>query len=103
MDFCRRFADWYRNEEQTCYLTEFVDKIRRCHKHIYLGYLESPITRELDLYCVKAVVPSMLTMTFGVQNQRINPERIRQGAVAAGIRRKPIAAEEINRTPHPFP
>ncbi|MED9904702.1 MAG: YcaO-like family protein [Lachnospiraceae bacterium] len=103
VDFCRRFADWYRNEEQTCYLTEFVDKIRRCHKHIYLGYLESPITRELDLYCVKAVVPSMLTMTFGVQNQRINPERIRQGAVAAGIRRKPIAAEEINKTPHPFP
>ena len=68
-----------------------------------MGVLESKVNRELGLWCVKAVVPSMLTMTFGVKNQRLNLERIRKGAVEAGITDREIPEEEINVTPHPFP
>ena len=37
------------------------------------------------------------------KNQRLNLERIRKGAVDAGITDREIPEEEINTTPHPFP
>lgn len=103
VDFTEQFSDWYGRKERTFTLAQFVERFRNYHKDIYVGMLDSDVNRELGLCCVKAVVPSMLTMTFGVKNQRLNLDRIRKGAVAAGITNHEIPEEEINVTPHPFP
>ena len=103
VDFTERFRDWYGREDRTFTLDQFAERFRKYHRDIYVGVLESKVNRELGLWCVKAVVPSMLTMTFGVKNQRLNLDRIRKGAVAAGIADREIPEEEINVTPHPFP
>ena len=103
VDFTERFRDWYGREDRTFTLEQFAERFRKYHRDIYVGVLESKVNRELGLWCVKAVVPSMLTMTFGVKNQRLNLDRIRKGAVAAGIADREIPEEEINVTPHPFP
>ncbi|MBP5729390.1 MAG: YcaO-like family protein, partial [Clostridia bacterium] len=103
VEFTARFRDWYEREDRTFTLKQFAERFRKYHPDIYVGVLESKVNRELGLWCVKAVVPSMLTMTFGVKNQRLNLERIRKGAVEAGITDREIPEEEINTTPHPFP
>ena len=103
VDFTERFRDWYGREDRTFTLEQFAERFRKYHRDVYVGVLESKVNRELGLWCVKAVVPSMLTMTFGVKNQRLNLDRIRKGAVAAGIADREIPEEEINVTPHPFP
>ena len=103
VDFTERFRDWYSQEDHSFTPEQFIDRFRDRHKEIYVGVLDSEVNRELGLWCVKAVVPTMLTMTFGVKNQRLNLERIRKGAVDAGITDREIPEEEINTTPHPFP
>lgn len=103
VEFTERFKDWYEREDRTFTLEQFTERFRKYHPDIYVGVLESKVNRELGLWCVKAIVPSMLTMTFGVKNQRLNLERIRKGAVEAGITDREIPEEEINVTPHPFP
>ena len=102
-DFTERFREWYSQEDHSFTLEQFIDRFRDRHKDIYVGVLDSEVNRELGLWCVKAVIPTMLTMTFGVKNQRLNLDRIRKGAVEAGILDREIPEEEINTTPHPFP
>lgn len=103
VDFTERFRDWYEKKDRTFTLGQFAERFRKYHRDVYVGVLESKVNRELGLWCVKAVIPSMLTMTFGVKNQRLNLDRIKKGAVAAGIADREIPEEEINVTPHPFP
>ena len=103
VNFCERFHEWYERTEKEESLEEILRRITKDHKHIYVSYLDCDLTRELDLYCLKIIIPSMLTMTFGVENQRINYERISKGGVIAKLRECPISIEEINRNPHPFP
>lgn len=103
IDFTERFRDWYSQEDHSFTPEQFIARFRDRHKDIYVGVLDSEVNRELGLWCVKAVIPTMLTMTFGVRNQRLNMERIRKGAVEAGITDREIPEEEINTTPHPFP
>lgn len=103
IDFVEYFKEWYQSADHTFSVQEFLDRFSKYHKDIYVGILESETNKELGLWCVKAIVPSMLTMTFGVRNQRLNIERIQKGAVLSGIREVEIPEEYINTTPHPFP
>ncbi len=103
VDFVGRFKEWYQNDNHTFTVEQFVKRFTDYHKDIYVGVLESEANNELGLWCVKAIVPSMLTMTFGVKNQRLNLERIQKGALIAGIKKTEIPEEEINIIPHPFP
>lgn len=103
IDFVERFKEWYEEAQHTFTMEQFVRRFTDYHKEIYVGVLESEANNELGLWCVKAIVPSMLTMTFGVRNQRLNLERIQKGTVIAGIANKEISIEDINVIPHPFP
>lgn len=103
IDFVERFKEWYQKDDNTFTVEQFVKRFVDYHKDIYVGVLESETNNELGLWCVKAIVPSMLTMTFGVRNQRLNLERIQKGAVIAGITDREISEEDINIIPHPFP
>lgn len=103
IDFTERFSDWYQKDIHTFTFEEFVKQFVDFHPDIYIGVLESEANNQLGLYCIKAIVPSMLTMTFGVKNQRLNLERIQKGAVIAGITDREISEADINVLPHPFP
>lgn len=103
LDFVEYFSSWYQTDEHFSSMREFLQHFDVYHPEIYVAKLDNRVNQELDLCCVKAIVPSLLTMTFGVLNQRLNIERIQKGAVLAGIRSSEIAAEDINIIPHPFP
>ena len=103
MDFTEYFSSWYQTEDHSSSMGGFLQHFTAHHPEIYVANMDNCINQELGLYCVKAIVPSLLTMTFGVLNQRLNLERIQKGAVLAEIRSSEIAVEEINTNPHPFP
>lgn len=103
VDFVERFSQWYQSDNHTFTLDEVVGRFINYHPDIYVGVLESEANNELGLYCIKTIVPSMLAMTFGVKNQRLNLERIQKGAVIAGIVDREISEIDINVVPHPFP
>lgn len=103
LDFTEYFSSWYQTEDHSSSMGGFLQHFTAHHPEIYVANMDNCINQELGLYCVKAIVPSLLTMTFGVLNQRLNLERIQKGAVLAEIRSSEIAVEEINTNPHPFP
>ncbi len=103
VSFTERFKDWYEEDLHIYTMQNFIDKFKKYYDELYVGVMDNLVNEELGLWCVKVIAPKMLTMTFGVRNQRINLERIQKGAVLAGIRSEEIPEEEINMLPHPFP
>lgn len=103
IDFKQVFASWYKKSEKTFTFGELLDRVSAYHKEIYISYLYTGINKTLGLECVKAIIPSMLTMTFGNTNKRINYERVQTGPVVAGIKSQPTAFDMIYDFPHPFP
>jgi ribosomal protein S12 methylthiotransferase accessory factor len=103
LDFKQAFASWYLRREENYTFKEIMYKVSEHHKEIYISYLHTEINKELGLKCVKVVIPSMLTMTFGNTNKRINYERVQKGLVVAGKKKWPTKADLIYDVPHPFP
>ncbi|MBO0867227.1 MAG: TOMM precursor leader peptide-binding protein [Micromonosporaceae bacterium] len=60
--------------------------------------------RAAGLACVKVLIPGMLPMTFGHTRRRAEGmPRLHEVPVRLGYRNAPLADEEINPYPHPFP
>lgn len=57
----------------------------------------------VGLTSVKVLIPGLLPMTFGHRNRRVDLPRLRELPVRLGHRAEPLAPEEINPYPHPFP
>lgn len=64
------------------------------HPDIYVADLSNYVTNEAKVFVTKAIVPTMQPMTFGMNNERINEERIGRFLMAGTTR---------NKAPHPFP
>lgn len=103
LDFKEAFAPWYQEGNRKYTFGDILGRVSPYHKEIFISYLYTGINKSLGLECVKVVIPSMLTMTFGNNNKRINYERVLQGPVMAGIKSEPIEAGMIYNVPHPFP
>ncbi|MGB8955825.1 MAG: TOMM precursor leader peptide-binding protein [Tumebacillaceae bacterium] len=59
---------------------------------------------ELGLHAAKVIVPGLLQIGFGANCSRaLHLRRLLDGPVAMGYRESPLAAEELNCMPHPFP
>ncbi len=97
------YYEWYKNKENKHTLSDIIFKISKNHPRIYIADTNSYITKELNMSSVKVIIPSMLTMTFGNQNRRLNYERILTAPIIAGKKRYPIDVKDINLIPHPFP
>jgi ribosomal protein S12 methylthiotransferase accessory factor len=64
----------------------------------------TPEHRELGFSCVKVIMPGMLPMTFGQANRRVHGfKRLAEWPMLMGYRATPLADEEVNPYPHPFP
>ncbi len=102
--FKKAFPDWYNHSpREVVTLDKVISRFKPYHPTVYIANMENTLTQTMDLSCVKSIVPSMLTMTFGHQNRRINFERIATAPVYAGLREKAISLEQLNLCPHPFP
>ncbi|MBP1755110.1 MAG: hypothetical protein H6Q59_1508 [Firmicutes bacterium] len=103
LEFKEVFASWYRRKDKKYTFKELMERVSRYHPDIYIAYLYTDINRTLGLECVKMIIPSMLTMTFGNNNKRINYERVQEGPVIAGLKSLPTLPDMIYDIPHPFP
>lgn len=67
------------------------------HPDIYIADLTQYLTEKLDFHAVKILIPSLQPMTFGLQNERLNLERLNQYCEDLSL------LKNKEREPHPFP
>lgn len=81
------------------YLKELITKVLKEYEDIYIVNLTSKDMENLGIFVVKVVVPGMLPITFGMQNERVSLDRINKERGRRGLEK----IEEVNVYPHPFP
>ncbi|WP_128895860.1 YcaO-like family protein [Longirhabdus pacifica] len=75
---------------------QIKQRVYEYHPDIYVANMSNQITKQMGLYVAKVFIPSLQPITFGVQNERINWERLSQYGGAAFIPYQHLQ-------PHPFP
>lgn len=107
--FTEQFTYYYKRqdllEKKTLkeMLDNIVEKILKYHEDILVADTTNPNIIKAGLSNVKVIIPSMLTMTFGHQNRRVNIDRVKKAPVINKLRKHEIDISEINKVPHPFP
>ncbi|UAC48728.1 YcaO-like family protein [Bacillus aquiflavi] len=66
------------------------------HPHLYVADLSNTVTKKLNLYVAKVLIPTLQPMTFGIQNERLNWQRLFE----FGCTKEEVF---LNWKPHPFP
>jgi ribosomal protein S12 methylthiotransferase accessory factor len=63
-----------------------------------------PEQKTVGLSTVCILTPGLLPIDFGWSKQRaLQSPRLRNAPVAAGLRKTPLSADQLNLAPHPFP
>lgn len=88
----------YANSSNMTY-KDLINSILEQYEDIYIVNLTSKKMAHHSLYCVKVIIPGMLPMTFGSQNERISISRINNER----RRKNKYTLNTINTFPHPFP
>lgn len=76
-----------------------IEKILIKYDDIYVINLTSRYMESLGIFTVKVLVPGMLPITFGVQNERVSMMRINNERSRKGLE----TLSDVNVFPHPFP
>lgn len=100
------YRDWYEKsppEDLTEELKALMEKILENSTDIFIVDETTPELQKVGIHAVKVFVQGMLTMSFGHQYRRIVLDRVKKAPILAGYRTQPIAEEDINLDPHPFP
>lgn len=85
-------------------LEEILQRFRQLDLEVIVVDQTTPITKRNGLYCVKVLIPGMLPMTFGHHLTRVKGlERVLQVPMKLGFTNQPLAYEQLNPHPHPFP
>ncbi|MGM0884143.1 MAG: TOMM precursor leader peptide-binding protein [Bacillota bacterium] len=102
--FDEEFKRNVRNADLTDDLKSFLQVFRRLNLDVIVVDQTTPETLRNGLYCVKVLIPGMLPMTFGQHLIRLRGlERVLKVPVKLGYAKEPLAPEELNPHPHPFP
>ena len=90
----------YIQENNTkSYLRVLIQRVLKKYEDIYVVNLTSKEMEELGIYTVKVIVPGLLPITFGVQNERVSVSRINQERNRRGLEEVRL----VSPYPHPFP
>lgn len=108
-NFTEQFSSYYNGKDlfigktikET--LNNIIDQILMYHEEILVADTSNPNITKVGLTNIKVIIPSMLTMTFGHQNRRVNVDRIKKAPVINNLRKYEIDVAQINKVPHPFP
>ena len=104
----RTFAEEFKPKAEHADLTDDLRAILQNFRELNLDVIvvdqTTPETLRNGLHCVKVLIPGMLPMTFGQQLIRLSGlERVLRIPAELGYADKPLAPEQLNRHPHPFP
>ncbi|QKY71290.1 YcaO-like family protein [Lentibacillus sp. CBA3610] len=89
-----------RNLTQMEFFEEITNDIMEFHDDILIVNLTNRSLQDLDLNCVKVVIPTMQDISFGYILQNVNSTRISDGV---RINELKGSEEVVNHEPHPFP
>jgi len=84
-------------------LTRAVEGITAAGPEVLVVDLTPPEIGELGLRVVKTLVPGTYPMNFDSRWPHFGGDRIRRLPVELGLLEAPVAFENFNRIPHPFP
>lgn len=77
-----------------------VERIKIITKNIYITDLSTIFLNEIGFSCVKAHIPDFQNISFGMQYQNINKNRLQQALNQNSLNGN---LKEILKCPHPFP
>jgi ribosomal protein S12 methylthiotransferase accessory factor len=88
----------------TADLNGLLKAIMSCGMDVIVVDQSSPETQRNGLHCVKVIVPGMLPMTFGYHLTRLEGlDRVLNVPARLGYAERPLAPDQLNPHPHPFP
>lgn len=97
-------AEACQNADVTDDLSEVVHRLRRHGLDVIVVDQTTAEHRAGGFFCVKAIVPGLLPMTFGHHNRRTyGLPRLFEVPRLLGYRDRTLMPAEINTYPHPFP
>ncbi|SFL62243.1 ribosomal protein S12 methylthiotransferase accessory factor [Gracilibacillus orientalis] len=102
----RDYREEYGNFETIGSVLKYVEQQKmKNHETIYFADLSNEMIKEYGLFSTKAIVPSMLTMTFGYTYSRINMPRLKAGIDHSLEYKDKATIEEgcFYDKPHSFP
>lgn len=85
-------------------LKHLLDRFAHLGLEVIVVDQTAPAIRKNGLHCAKVFIPGMLPMTFGHHLTRTaGLQRVRNVPMELGYTANPLAFEELNPHPHPFP
>lgn len=84
-------------------LKKLIRKIFMYYEDIYFADLSDDFLIDFKLHCTKALIPGMLSMTFGIQHQRISFSRLNNARIFAYEKKQIRSLGSNVDVPHPFP
>jgi ribosomal protein S12 methylthiotransferase accessory factor len=102
--FDEEFKRPVRHLDLTDDLKDFLRVFRRLGLDVVVVNQTTPETLRNGLHCVKVLIPGMLPMTFGQHLTRLTGlDRVLKVPYELGYVKQPLAPEQLNSHPHPFP
>ncbi|WP_394138974.1 TOMM precursor leader peptide-binding protein [Cytobacillus oceanisediminis] len=102
------FSEAFKWEGRHADLTDDLQDILQVLHGVNLDVIvvdqTTPEVKRNGLHCVKVLIPGMLPMTFGHHLTRVaGIERVLRVPMELGYAKEPLAFEQLNPYPHPFP
>jgi ribosomal protein S12 methylthiotransferase accessory factor len=84
-------------------ITAIVELLEQRGISAYLVDVTAPDIREAGLHVVRVVAPQLCPLDVAHTARFLGGRRVRHAAFELGLRGRPLAFDEINPDPHPFP
>ncbi|NRQ52494.1 MULTISPECIES: TOMM precursor leader peptide-binding protein [unclassified Brevibacillus] len=85
-------------------LKDILQVFRKLELDVIVIDQTTPEVSRIGLSCVRVLIPGMLPMTFGQHQTRVtNLKRVLHVPVTLGYAKQPLALDQLNPHPHPFP
>jgi ribosomal protein S12 methylthiotransferase accessory factor len=84
-------------------IVELCDRVERAGSDAYAVDVTSPDVADLGLTVTKAVAPELCALDVPHAARFLGGRRLYETPVDLGLRDAPLALDELNPEPHPFP
>ncbi|CAG7615708.1 TOMM precursor leader peptide-binding protein [Paenibacillus allorhizosphaerae] len=102
--FQEEFGQHPMHPDLTDDLKDVLQAFQRLNLDVIVVDQTTPELQRNDLHCVKVLIPGMLPMTFGYHLTRVTGlDRVLTVPALLGYAKEPLAFEQLNPYPHPFP
>ena len=78
-------------------------RVRAAGSDLYAVDVTSPDVRELGLVVIRAIAPELCALDVPRSARFLGGRRLYHAAAQLGLRERPLAEDDVNPEPHPFP